>query len=63
MEELATESTAIMITTFMTESKPSIPALFMAMMKGEVLEATTLGVISPGLLNGTSKPMIKIETI
>ena len=37
MEELPTERTAIMMTTFIIESRPVIPALLMAMTKGEAL--------------------------
>lgn len=37
MEELPTDSTAIMMTTFMTESRPLMPASLMAMTKGEAL--------------------------
>jgi hypothetical protein len=61
MEELATERTAIMITAFMTESRPWIPASLMAMMKGEVLEATTFRERRSGLLYGTRRPIIIIE--
>ena len=50
MEELATERTAIIITAFMTLSRPVIPASLMAIMKGEVLLWTSLRFTSSGLL-------------
>ncbi len=37
MDEFPTDSTAIMMTTFITLSKPPIPASLMAMTKGEAL--------------------------
>jgi hypothetical protein len=40
MEEFATERTAIRTTAFMTESRPEIPALRMATIKGEAFEST-----------------------
>ena len=35
MEEFPTERTAIMMTTFITEGRPAIPASLIAMTKGE----------------------------
>jgi hypothetical protein len=35
MDELPTESTAIMMTTFMTDGRPTMPAFWMAMTNGE----------------------------
>lgn len=61
MEELATERTAIITTAFMTESRPEIPASFMAMMKGEAFESTLLRDMSSGLVYGTVSPMTVME--
>ncbi len=60
-EEFATERTDIMITVFMTESSPMIPASVMAMTKGDAFESTLDRVIKDGWLYGTSKPMMAIE--
>lgn len=50
MEEFATERTAIITTAFMTESRPLIPADWMAMMKGEDLASTLLREMRSGEL-------------
>ena len=39
-----------MITAFMTESRPVMPADLMAMMKGEVLDSTSLRLTSSALV-------------
>ena len=62
MEELATERTAIMITAFITESSPVIPADLMAIMKGDVLDWTSFLFTNSELLKGTKRPMITMLT-
>jgi hypothetical protein len=63
IEEFATERTAKIITAFMAESRPVIPASLMAIMNGDVLEATSLTLTSSGLLEGTMRPIIAMETM
>jgi hypothetical protein len=63
MDELATERTAIIITAFSTESRPVIPADWIAIMKGEVLDSTSFLLTNWGLLYGTNSPIISIETM
>ena len=61
MEEFATLRTAIITTVFMTESRPWMPADWMAIIKGEALESTLFGEMRAGEVYGTRRPTIAIE--
>lgn len=63
MEEFPTERTAMRTTTFMTESRPCMPASAMAMMNGEALASTLEREMRALLVYGTRRPMIVIETM
>jgi hypothetical protein len=56
-DALPTERTAIMITTFMTEGRPLIPAFLIAITNGEAFASELLLPLrSWGLLYGTRTP-------
>ena len=64
MDELPTDRTAIMMTTFITLSRPEIPAFLMAMTKGEALASDAAVPLSRrGSVYGTRSPINVKETM
>lgn len=63
MEELATLRTAIIITVFITESRPWILASEIAIIKGDALLSILSRPNNRGSLYGTSKPTMPIATM